>query len=55
MTADGKFTSIEECASAFCHIKESIEPDVELAKRYEKKYQTFRSIYPALKNIFKQL
>ena len=55
MTADGKFTSIEECASAFCHIKESIEPDVELAKRYQKKYQTFRSIYPALKNIFKQL
>ena len=55
MTAHKKFTSIEECASAFCRIRESVEPEPELAERYEKKYQTFRQIYPALKNIFKQL
>ena len=55
MTADGKFASITECASAFCRIKESVEPDPKTAERYEQKYQTFRQIYPALKNIFKQL
>ena len=33
-------------------IKETIEPDKEIAARYEKKYQQFKKIYPALKSVF---
>ncbi len=55
MTADGKYASIDECAASFCKIRECIEPDPALAAKYEEKYQTFRSIYPALKEIFKKL
>ena len=55
MTADGKYASIDECAAAFCKIRECVEPEPELAAKYEEKYQTFRSIYPALKEIFKKL
>ncbi|MBQ9823128.1 MAG: hypothetical protein IJM63_01405 [Solobacterium sp.] len=55
MAAAGAFPSIQECASRFSSIRESIIPDPETAARYEKKYWTFRKIYPALKEIFKEL
>jgi xylulokinase len=28
------------------------EPDAELVAKYEKKYQVFKALYPALKNVF---
>lgn len=55
MTADGRFQSPEECAQAFSRIRESVEPIPEIAERYEKKYQTYRKMYPALKEIFRSL
>jgi len=55
MTASGKFATIQECADTFAAIRESVLPDPATAARYEKKYWTFRKIYPALKEIFKEL
>ncbi|MCR5449628.1 MAG: xylulokinase [Solobacterium sp.] len=55
MTAAGEFTTIQECAAHFSVIHESVIPNPEIAARYEKKYWTFRKIYPALKEIFKEL
>ncbi len=55
MTAYGRFATISECAAHYCRILESIEPDPALAQKYEQKYRVFHQIYPALKEIFKQL
>lgn len=48
----GEFASVEEAAGKLVKIVETIEPDSELAKKYEERYQKFASIYPALKEIF---
>ena len=50
--AAGEFKSVEEIASKFVKVKETIEPDPELAAKYEKRYQQFKEIYPALKPVF---
>ena len=55
MTADGQYASLEECAEKLCHVKETVEPDPELVKAYEERYQIFKKIYPALKDIYKKL
>ncbi len=55
MVADGQYRDLKICADALCHIKETIYPEKELTKRYERRYQTFRKIYPALKDIYKEL
>lgn len=54
MMADGRFETMEECSSRFFRIRKSVEPDHDAAMRYEQRYQIFRRIYPALKDIFKQ-
>ena len=48
----GAYKNVEEAASHIVKIKETIEPDKEIAARYEKKYQQFKKIYPALKSVF---
>ncbi|MBR2068115.1 MAG: xylulokinase [Solobacterium sp.] len=49
------YESIEECCEKLIHTKSIIEPDVIIAKRYEEKYQKFRKIYPAMKDLFKEI
>ena len=51
----GVFGSVKEAADAIVKVKETIKPDPEIAARYEKKYQIFRSIYPSLKSIYKMI
>lgn len=36
-------------------IRERILPDAELAARYEKKYQSYKKIYPNMKSLFKEI
>ena len=48
----GAYKNVEEAASHIVKIKETIEPDKEIAARYEKKYQQFKKIYPSLKSVF---
>ena len=50
--ACGEYASVEEAAGKLVHVNGTVEPDPEIAARYEKKYQVFRQLYPALKNIF---
>ena len=51
----GVFPNVEAAADAVVKITSVEEPDPELVKLYEERYQTFRKIYPALKNIYKEL
>ena len=53
--ACGAYGSVEEAARALIRTTDCVEPDPEIAARYEEKYQVFRKLYPALKGIFPQL
>ena len=55
MVCCGEFESVDACADALLSVTETIEPDPEIAARYEDQYQKFRRIYPALKSVFPQL
>ena len=50
--ACGECASIEEATERFVKIVDSIEPDPEIASRYEDRYRIFRQIYPTLKPLF---
>lgn len=48
----GHYASVEEAAEKIVKVVETVEPDAQIAARYEKKYQQFKQIYPALKPVF---
>lgn len=51
--ACGEYKNVEEAAGKIVKIIDTIEPEPELAAKYEKKYQMFKQIYPQCKSIFK--
>lgn len=53
--ACGEYPSVEDACRALVKVTSSIKPDPALAALYEKRYQTFRKLYPALKGIFPEL
>lgn len=52
MVGCGVYESVQVCADKLISIRTTVEPDPEIAARYEARYQEFRRIYPALKNVF---
>ena len=50
--ACGEYAGVEEAAEKIVRIVDTVEPIPENAKRYEKQYQKFRQIYPAVKEVF---
>jgi xylulokinase len=52
--ASGVFTTVEEACRAAVSYTERIEPDASKAAVYGQAYARFRSLYPALKDIFKK-
>ena len=55
MVACGEYGSVEEACGRLVQVVDSVEPDPELTALYEKQYRKFRLIYPALKDVFKEL
>lgn len=55
MVACGKYPSVIEAAKDLIKVKATVNPDPEIAKRYEAKYQQFKQIYPTNKALFKVL
>lgn len=53
--ACGEYASVQECCDKLVNVMETVEPDPEIAARYEERYQKYRLIYPALKPIFPQI
>ncbi|ABR46818.1 xylulokinase [Alkaliphilus metalliredigens QYMF] len=51
----GRFHTVEEACSQFIKITESINPNEENSKIYNEKYGKYTKIYPATKELFKQL
>ncbi len=52
MVACGQYPSVAVACAKLVRTAEAVEPDPNLAARYEARYQQFRTIYPALKNVF---
>ena len=51
----GEYESVEKAAKSIIKIKEKIKPEANLVVKYEEKYQKFKRIYPALKDVFKEI
>ena len=55
MVGCGLYDSVKSCADALVTVRQTVNPDPEIAARYEKRYQYFKQIYPTLKGLFAQL
>lgn len=53
--ANNEYSSVEEIAGAIVKVVDTVEPDPEIAARYEERYAQFRRIYPACKELFKAI
>lgn len=49
----GAYRSVSEAAERIVRVSGTETPDPAIAARYEARYQAFRTIYPALKGVFK--
>ena len=52
MVASGAYPSVDACAKALVRTAGIVEPDPQIAARYEDRYAKFRTLYPALKSVF---
>ena len=50
--ACGEYASVEDAAAELVKVVGTVAPEPELAARYEERYQVFRMLYPALKDVF---
>lgn len=50
--ARGEYESVEDAGDAILHIKETITPNRQAAERYDTRYQLFRKLYPAQRELF---
>lgn len=50
--ACGEYESVEQAADRIVKVVDCIKPDPELAAKYERQYQSFAKLYPALKDWF---
>lgn len=48
----GEFDSVEAAAKKLVKVIDTVEPEPELASKYEKQYQKFKQIYPNVKGLF---
>ena len=48
----GEFETVEEAAEKLVKIVDTVEPETGLVEKYEKRYQVFKQIYPAMKGLF---
>lgn len=53
--ACGAYENVEQAATQIVKVVETIEPEPELATKYEARYQQYRNIYPACKNLFDKI
>lgn len=51
----GVYKDVAEAADKFITVTSSIDPDAELVAKYEKRYQTWKAIYPALVPVFDKI
>lgn len=53
--ACGEFENVEDAAEKIVKIVDTVEPEAELVEKYEARYQQFKEIYPACKELFRKI
>lgn len=51
----GEYADVESAAKAIVKVVDTVEPEEELVEKYEEQYQKFRKIYPAVKDLFREM
>ena len=52
MVACGAYPTVEAVCDKLVHAADAVQPDPEIAERYEARYRQFSKIYPALKDVY---
>ena len=52
MVGCGEYESIQDVVKAFVEVETVVEPSPDLVSKYEVKYQQWKQIYPACKELF---
>ena len=55
MVACGAYSNVQDVCDRFVQVASTVEPEPVLVAKYEKRYQQFRKIYPACKELFAEL
>lgn len=55
MVACGEYATLQAACDRIVHVASTVKPEPELVAKYEKRYQQFRQIYPACKQLFANL
>ena len=55
MVACGAYPTVQAACDTIVEVADRVEPNLEIAARYEERYQAFRKIYPALKEVYPHL
>lgn len=53
--ACGEFAGVEDAAAKIVKIVDTVEPEAGLVEKYEARYQQFKEIYPACKELFRKI
>ena len=53
--ACGEYGSVEEAAARIVKVVDTVEPEDALVEKYEARYQQFKQIYPACKELFDKI
>lgn len=51
----GAFESVEEAAEKLVKVVDTVEPEADLVEKYEERYQQFKNIYSAMKELFQKM
>ena len=55
MVAHGAYANVEVAAAKIVKISETLAPEPELVEKYNRKYQVFHKIYPAVRSLYDEL
>ena len=55
MVANGEYPSVAAAVAALVSRRGTVKPDMSLTALYEQRYQKYKKIYPALKNLYKEI
>ena len=53
--ANGEYPTVQDAVDKLVKVTDTVEPEPALVEKYEKKYQTYRKLYPALKAVFPEI
>lgn len=55
MVGAGEFENVKQATDRFFAIKETVSPERMLVERYAERYEKYRRIYPAVKELYKEI